>query len=356
MINIQKYEKIDQIISNTFKKVNLVYYLSPAKEDEDKQKKEFLAGNITEPNFTYKELKYNPYEIEEELNTLDIPDDIMGKIFRRKRDEMYIENQTIVNRGDKEIVRANTAELNGSPDKKLVDYAVKLFSKIPDINLPENVSAEKAKISLEQALTDYGLSDWKVEFSDKRLTTLYPEYKKITVCETRQFKEGAEKRLAVHEAGVHALRAANGYNQPLKIFAVGLPKYLSAEEGLAVYSEGLSNTQNPKTMRDYAGRVIAVDSVCKEFSFQHTFDRLRSFDLGEDQAWNLAVRAHRGGGLIKDHIYLDGYLKIKEFAENNGDFKKLYTGKIGLNDINLVTDLLEQKILKPAKYIPEFLK
>ena len=122
-----------------------------------------------------------------------------------------------------------------------------------------------------------------------------------------------------------------------------------------MYSEDKTGNINNQTMRNYAGRVIAVDSVVKELSFRDCFGALVDYDFTEDDAWNLTVRAYRGGGFIKDHVYLEGYYKVKEFAENGGDICDLYVGKVGIDDLPLVKKLLDKGILKEPTYLPSFL-
>ncbi|GAG24501.1 unnamed protein product, partial [marine sediment metagenome] len=162
--------------------------------------------------------------------------------------------------------------------------------------------------------------------------------------------------LAIHEVGVHVLRAANGYRQPLKIFAIGLPTYLSTEEGLSMYFEEITGNTNNEMLRNYAARVVAVDSLLRDLTFRKTFEKLKSYNFSDEQAWNLTLRAFRGGGYIRDHVYLEGYIQVKDFAQKKGDFKALYVGKIGIKDLTLVKDLLKKGILREAKYIPKFIK
>jgi len=131
---------------------------------------------------------------------------------------------------------------------------------------------------------------------------------------------------------------------------------LPTEEGLTSYFEELTGNTSDEMMRDYAGRVIAVDSVCQDLTFKKTFERLKDHSFTDDQAWNLAVRAHRGGGYIKDHVYLEGLTIVKDFAAKGGDFKTLYVGKVGIDHLPLVEKLLEEGVLQEAKYLPKFIK
>jgi len=354
MLDIQFYEAIDGVLEKSAKIVLPLYYIEPVNREQ--QKEEFLLTKSENPSFKYRELEYDPKEMEHELGLIEIPSGSFGKIFQKKKRNILLENRVIENRGDENIVREATTIIHGIPDKKLVAYADELLRKIPNTEFTKTVSSDIIKGSLEDTLVKNGLTDWKVEFSDKKLTIVYPTLKKITISENRKFANMDAERLAVHEVGVHILRSANGYLQPLKIFGFGLPGYLPTEEGLTSYFEEYTGNTNEEIKRDHAGRVIAVDSVCNQLDFRRTFDRLKNYGFTIDQSWNLAVRAHRGGGYIKDHVYLDGYLKVKEYANANGDFRILYVGKVGLGDLPLVRELLMKGILKQPKYIPEFIK
>ena len=268
---------------------------------------------------------------------------------------MLIENEIIQNIGNKDKIIELSKESNGIPSRECLIYALKLIKETKNIEDIKITPAQDVKEALEKALKKYRLKDWKVDFSDKKLTTVYIAEKKITVCKDRKFSAKDPKRLTVHEIGTHILRAENGYNQPFKIFALGLKGYLETEEGLANYFEEITGNKSNEIFRDYAGRVIAVDCVYKNLDFRECFDKLINLDFGQEQAWNLSLRAYRGGGYIKDHVYLEGYLKVKEFFKGNQKLDNVYIGKIGIKDLPLIERLLEEKKIKPAKYLPNFI-
>lgn len=354
MINMAHYGMVDGVLLDTGKKVKPLYYVDPTNGLE--QKERFLKSQKNNPTFSYRDIEYDPDDVEKTLNSLDIPDDKVGPIYREKVHQVILENGIIRNLGDDDFVRRATSEMYGVPNDELVSYADTFLERIPREETEKPIPAEKVKEALETALYDNGMREWTVELSDKRLTAVYTPEKKITVCRDRKFAKGDPERLGVHEVGVHALRSANGYEQPLKIFATGLPGYLPTEEGLASFFEEQTGNSNPETMRDYAARVIAVDSVCRGLNFRQTFERLKSYELTDEQSWNLSVRAHRAGGYIKDHVYLEGYSKVKDFAENSGDARRLYVGKVGLDDMSLVAELLQDRVLIEPKRLPRFLK
>lgn len=352
MIDFRLFNKVDKIFLETSKNL-LLDYLWPANEDQ--QKKKFLKRVIINPNFTYRGLRYSTSEVEKKLTSIKLPNNPIGRIYTKKVQNKLISNEIIKNRGKKGFVRQQSIKLHKIPPKSLVRYSEKILVDTPRIVYEKSVTASKLKQEMEKALLTYGCKGWQVEATKVKLIGVYPSQKKIKINQDGKYSANALKRLVIHEVGVHVLRSANGYRQPLKIFALGVPGYLATEEGLTTYFEELTGNFDEEKMRDYAGRVIAVDCVCRKLSFRKTFEKLLGYRFGENMAWRLSVRAHRGGGYTKDHIYLKGYLKVTKFAKENGDFKTLYVGKFGIEDLPLIRKLLKEGILKKAKYLPNFI-
>jgi len=353
-MDIGVYNSIDEALFEITKDIKPLYYIEPVNREEEKKK--FLAGKIKNPRFHYRGLEYDPRETEGKLKALVIPKGRLREIFLRKRKGLLRLNKIIKNRQDSALVRRMTIGAHGKPSRRLVAFAERLLKEIPNVEQEKTVTSAIMKKTFEKALGRYRLTDWSVKLVDKRLTTVYSSVKEITLSEKRKFSESDRISGVIHEVEVHVLRAANGYEQPLKILATGLPGYLPTEEGLGLYFEELIGAMSGQKLRSNAAKVIAVDSVCRGLTFRQAFARLKSRGFGDNQAWELTLRAYRGGGYVKDHVYLSGYLKVKDFAQKDGDFETLYLGKIGINDLPLIRELLRKKVIKKAKYIPRFLK
>ena len=162
-------------------------------------------------------------------------------------------------------------------------------------------------------------------------------------------------RLVVHEIDTHVLRAANGYCQPYRIFAVGaVPSYLMTEEGLAVVNEErMGYSDHPRT-RLFAARVLAAMSALTQ-SFSVVYAELRDRGFSHGEAFVITRRVKRGltdtsmpGGYIKDHAYLWGRVQVEEYVLGGGDLSRLYVGKIALEHVPFVEDLG----LAPPRYLP----
>ena len=64
----------------------------------------------------------------------------------------------------------------------------------------------------------------------------------------------------------------------------------------------------------------------------------------------------RPGSYVKDYLYLHGLHKVERFFEESDDEKKrrLFAGKIRIEDLPLVIKLVNDGYLSPPRYLPGF--
>jgi hypothetical protein len=301
-INLSDYQEIDKTLFRVGLKVSPLYHLEPLNEREEKVA--FLKGRKENPQFRLRNLKYKPARSEEGLRVLAMPPGQPGKIFERKKRDVLLKNEIVIHRHDPKIVRKNSARIYGTPESSLVRQAKRILKNSPKAVKKGTVPASELKRVLVKVLKIYGLSGWQVALTDKRLVSVYTSKKLVSLGKDWKFTPASAKRRVIHEIEVHVLRGANGYLQPLKIFATGLPGYLPTEEGMAFYFEEKMGLLSQRKLRDYAARVIGVDSVCQGLDFRRAFERSKKYGFTDNQAWGLTLRVYRGGGYVKDHIYL----------------------------------------------------
>ena len=212
-------------------------------------------------------------------------------------------------------------------------------------------NAKEVKELFEQILKEIDLK-WKINVNKVQSSkiSVIPEEKVININEKVMFSDNDLKRLAVHEIGTHVLRAEYGSNQPYKMFSIECGSALYTEEGLATINEEEYNVLDKKTFRLYAGRVVAV-SECMNKSFYDVFKLLINY-FNPEEALSIVSRIKRGikhtknpNAFVKDYIYLEGYNKVKKFLETQ-EKKSLYTGIIGLNEIDEINSLVKKGIIR----------
>src|SRR5262249_27884342 len=115
----------------------------------------------------------------------------------------------------------------------------------------------------EKRLQEYHLPDWRVMVRAGISSTNTDSANRVlNIRADSAFSLEDMKRLIVHEIDTHVLRAANGFCQPFRIFAVGaVPNYVNTEEGLAVINEERMGYIDMNRSRTFAARLIAAVSA-----------------------------------------------------------------------------------------------
>ncbi|MEE4208484.1 MAG: tyrosine/phenylalanine carboxypeptidase domain-containing protein, partial [Parvularcula sp.] len=79
-------------------------------------------------------------------------------------------------------------------------------------------------------------------------------------------------------------------------------------------------------------------------------------ELPEEDAFDTAVRAMRGGGLTKDACYLRGLRGLLAALQAGEDFETFFCGKFDLDHLPVIRTLLDEGFLKPPIILPAFLR
>lgn len=162
--------------------------------------------------------------------------------------------------------------------------------------------------------------------------------------------------LIQHEIGTHALTRHNGRKQSLKQLEVGLAHYDPLQEGLGVLAEYLAGYLPGERLRLLAARVIAVEMAIDGLDVPEIFDHLhRTHRFPMDEAFDVAVRALRGGGLTKDAVYLSGLRDLLEYLSDGGEFEQLFVGKFALSHRRVLDQLIEEGWATSAELMPRYL-
>jgi hypothetical protein len=136
----------------------------------------------------------------------------------------------------------------------------------------------------------------------------------------------------------------------------GLAGFEETQEALAVVSEHLIGGLDAERMRTLAGRVVAARCVSDGAGFPEVFGVLHErWGLPERQAWSIAMRVVRGGGLTKDVIYLRGVVELVSHLAGGGAVEPLLVGKLHLLDVPAVEELLGRGVLVPPTVRPHWL-
>lgn len=161
--------------------------------------------------------------------------------------------------------------------------------------------------------------------------------------------------LIQHEIGTHVVTRHNGRRQALKQLEVGLAHYDPLQEGLGVLGEFMAGYLPAGRLRALAGRVVATEMAIHGKDVPDIFDCLhRGHDISTDDAFDIAVRARRGGGLTKDAVYLRGLRDLLEYLHEGGDFESLFVGKFALSHLVVLDQLREEGWVATPELLPRY--
>jgi uncharacterized protein (TIGR02421 family) len=325
--------------------------MNPANEASEKKK--FFKRNDYNPVFKYR----RPADCTKLFNKIDqveLPEGMMSKLLLQRLEKFKRTNAMVQNIGKSEFTYFSKGIFD-KPSQELINKAYEVLKTSPEKE-ENNIGSKKVIKEMKKILSTLKLKDWKVGYKNMAANAAVITSKKaVYVKKKAKFSHDFLKRIVVHEIGTHVFRALNGAKQPYKIFSTGLPNYMGTEEGLAVNIEEMHGCLKVNTLRVYAGRAIAVNLALQK-GFRDVFNELKQY-FDDDFAWKLALRAKRGlidtskpGAYTKDHLYLDGYYKVKKFLDANGDegLKQLYYGRIDVEQALTITQL-------PGLQEPEFL-
>ncbi|MDP9352857.1 MAG: flavohemoglobin expression-modulating QEGLA motif protein [Chloroflexota bacterium] len=265
-------------------------------------------------------------------------------------------------RSDVEFRKRLTAIWGTPTEQELTDARAFLSTSetpaAPEKDLTAGVLADTLRSSMLWA-TD----DWDIE-EDRNLSarvSVSPLRKRIRIRADAMFDEAEVRRYLVHEVGVHVTRYENGAMQPFLLFRHGFPQYLATEEGLAVYAEEQAGVTDVSVLRKYAGRLVATEAAARG-SFLDVYSELIEW-FAPSEAYEIAQRVKRGledtgypGGYTKDLAYFRGYRSVKAHLSQGCNVVPLLVGKVGLQDLSLVDEMLDLRLLVPPKHVPSFFK
>ncbi len=353
--------EIDKHIDALVKQIELLSYVNPTNIEAEKTRF-FSSKYLTDPIFKYPTINFDRFKLHRKLfeNNLEVIED--EKIKKLYEDIIYQYSgliQCIETIGNGKKFYYNCLHCFGTPTENDVENA-KFILHFEDDNkdassfLPK-YNAKEAELFFKTFSKQYDFN-YNIEFSDKisAIAMVLNNIKTLVLNTNHTYSDNEIAVLTNHEIGVHMVTTMNGLLHPLKIFSHGFPNNEETQEGLAVFSEYMSNNLTVTRLKELAYRVIAVDSLAKGYSFSRTFRLLHNqYDLDRESAFYITVRVHRGGGFTKDYLYLTGLKKVYDYYHSGKDLNLLLTGKVTLEYVNEIESLIKKELAVPAKHITD---
>lgn len=360
----KKLQQIDGEIYKVSRKIKILPYVLPINLFQEKRIFFNLGFNYN-PQFRYRKLKIEVRKTKQKLNKIERElaklfsenknNGGLSKFFKNKTDEMIKEIELLENIGKKGFTKKSIA-LYGKPTQELVKFSLEKLKRSKNKEMDYDnkfTSSSIVRKKIEKILFKKGVR-WRVKEFKKLASRIAvdPQTKTIKLRKGIVFRGDCLKCIIAHEIETHIARSENAKSLPFKIFKIGTAGYLTTEEGLAIYNERRVHQKKgePYHYQRIYLRTVGVNWALK-YSFKKMFNKFLSLGLDPEKAWEATIRVKRGlsdtskpGGFTKDYLYLKGYFDIKNFIKNRGDIKKLFIGKVGIDDLNMVGNLINKLV------------
>ncbi len=323
------------------------------------------SGFARAPAFLYRPLNLDPASLKRRLFEVPIErveDPTLAHLFREKQDDL---DRRLTMLGD--IGTANfllgSQQVYGGVSKSLVSLARRILAAARPGARGDGgrhvTAAELARRAVREIDTyrrDHPGFDPRVEVRDDVYSGLLVSQGSLLIGRQTRVPVRRVHALLQHEVGTHLVTGFNGRAQPFRQLDVGLAGYDELQEGLAVLSELFVGGLDRPRLRLLAARVLAVEQLLRGAPLAECF-RLLSGTHGftPRQAYTIAMRVYRAGGLTKDVVYLRGFVRILEYLREGGDLDPLVVGKISAESIPIIRELMFRDVLRPPPLRPRYL-
>ncbi len=324
---------------------------------------EFCAsGRTVTPTLRYRMLEIDPALGKRRLYDLPLDrleDPVLALLLHDKRRELDRQLGLLEDRDTPRFLYGSL-QLYPAVEDELLSEALAILAIEPGgVRVTERCGAqafaERALAEVVHYRTSYPALTTKVCVRDD-ITSLLVSHGDVMIPQSLDVPAHRVEALLQHEIGTHVVTYANGKAQPLRVLASGLAGYEALQEGLATFVEYLVGGLDADRLRLIAARVIAVRRIVEGVTFPQVVAELTDqHRIPARVAFTIAVRVFRGGGLTKDAIYLRGLSQLLGYLRDGHDLTALLVGKVALDQVGLIEELLRREILRPPALTPRWL-
>lgn len=354
--------KIDKQLTEIESSYQFLLLVAPVNIQQIRKK--FFETNFKEVlNYHYRLLPVDPDLLKRKLYNLridEIDDPALSYLFNEKRQELDRQITLMNERGTRNFY-FNSTPLYQEVESNLRTIAEDILKEVPEEIETEDLIDAKAFSAMARKEFEYFHSqdsNFKSQVHIRSdINILMVSNGELIIPSDYKLTRTGAKGLIQHEIGTHVLTNYNGKQQPFTQMSVGFANYDSLQEGLAVLSEYLIGGLTANRLRILAGRVIAGAKLQDGGDFKSIFNSLHiEYGFSKDPAFNITSRILQGGGFLKDIIYLKGLVQLIDHLKAGGDLEPFFMGKFALNQLNVIKELLDREILKPATLKPRYLE
>lgn len=353
--------RIDQELARMDEQIDWLLALSPIHNDALWESFE-ASGRTAIPSLQYHDLPHDLHALREHLLALpvdDIESPLLSALLSEKQRELERQIALVRLRDTDGFITASL-DLFGGVEPPLLALANEILADVvpgsalaADAGIDDVLHAVNDELDWYRAQSaDFGC---EVIVDDDMGSLMMVSHGKFYVDGNIRLPRARIQPLVQHEIGTHVLTAHNGRRQALRQLEVGLAHYDPLQEGLGVLAEFIAGYLPAERLRVLAARVVATDMATHGEDIPAIFDHLhREHGIATDDAFDVAVRARRGGGLTKDAVYLRGLRDLVDYLHDDGPLEPLFMGKFALTHLVVLEQLVDEGWVRTPDLLPRW--
>jgi uncharacterized protein (TIGR02421 family) len=321
------------------------------------------SGHRRLPKLTYRPLAFDPTEEQARLAGVpvdDIEDPAVASLLGGLRDELVTLCRMVAAR-ETEAFIGLSAEVHGMVGEEALAEAERILEILHgwradwhEHAVDARAFAEAGRAEVERLRERHPDLDADVEIRDDVHGVMVVR-RMLLIDTLAAIDPRRVEALVQHEVGTHVVTEVNGAAQPLASLQVGLAGYEETQEGVAVLAEHATGGLTAERLALLAARVLVVRRRVEEVPFAETVAELVDLHgFSARAAFDVVIRVHRGGGLLKDAVYLRGFGRALEHLRTGGALAPLLIGKVDLGDVAAIEDLLARGVLRAPLVMPRW--
>ena len=336
------------------------FILDVTPTDADDVKDSFLAGDIAEPEYTYRDYIIEPEVLHTVLHSIDVSrvqDTTVAALLRNKHRELDLQLSMLRCRGAKDFCNLSI-ELFGGVHQELLTAAESILARVePHAWSGERLDAEQFLALANEEIDYYRSLEPDVDIHaeiNPDTTGVMVSGNVLLIGPEASVSADRANALIQHEVGTHLVTQVNGSHQPLQVMGTGLAGYDETQEGLAVLAELACGELTSSRLRQLAGRVLTVSRMLNGATFRECWEQLVQEGFRPGGAFSTVMRIFRSGGLTKDACYLRGLLDLLGHLRGGGELEAFFLGKFALEDLPLIEELNARGVLSAPVVLPRW--
>jgi uncharacterized protein (TIGR02421 family) len=354
---VDAVERADRSIDDVASGFDFLLAVTPINSNAAWQ--DFKANGFERaPRFLYRPLTLMVEREKRQLFSISLDrfeDPVLHEIYREKQQELDLQLTMIAQREGARFIEFGRA-LYGPVENSLLEAAREILAATQGSDRRSSGQEEmvdcfhverRARAMISHYRRMHAGFEAEIELRDDIPAGLMVSGGKLLISRRTRMSSHRVDALLNHEVGVHLLTYYNGSAQGLRVFRTGLAGYEGMQEGLAVFAEYLAGGFTVERLRLIAARVVGCALMLDGAGFVEAFHVLvHDHDFQPEQAFALALRVYRGGGLAKDAIYLRGLLELLSHLKGGGALDPFWMGKISASHFRVMQELATRGLLK----------